>query len=152
MPLWFSFQIIGFSSTKDDIGSINSVYCAIWCHNIYIYILYIYIYCIYIYTYLFLCTPSRQILVLRTSRGRLPPTSPGRPLKILFDRPGDVPIWRLGDVLKRRPEDVLIWRSRDVPRTFSGRPLEDLQGTQTWMSPIFFLTFVSELIRLTKSI
>ena len=25
-------------------------------------------------------------------------TSPGRPLKILFDRPGEVPIWRPGDV------------------------------------------------------
>ena len=36
--------------------------------------------------------PSRQILVPRTSRGRPPPTSPGRPLKILFDRPGEVPI------------------------------------------------------------
>ena len=80
------------------------------------------------------------------SRGRPPPTSPGRPLKILFDRPGDVPIWRPGDVLKWRPGDVLIWRSRDVPgrlirdvpRTFSGRPLEDLESTQTWMSKIFF--------------
>ena len=92
------------------------------------------------------------------SPGRPPPTSPGRPLKILFDRPGDVPIWRPGDVLKWRPGDVLIWRSRDVPgrlirdvpRTFSGRPLEDLESTQTWMSN-FFLTFLSELIRLTKS-
>ena len=36
--------------------------------------------------------PSRQILVPRTSRGRPPPTSPSRSLKILFDRPGDVPI------------------------------------------------------------
>ena len=36
--------------------------------------------------------PSRQILVPRTSRGCPPPTSPGRPLKILFDRPGEVPI------------------------------------------------------------
>ena len=35
--------------------------------------------------------PSRQILVHRTSRGRPPPTSPGRPLKVLFDHPGDVP-------------------------------------------------------------
>ena len=34
------------------------------------------------------------------SRGRPPPTSPWRPLKILFDRPGNVPIWRPGDVLK----------------------------------------------------
>ena len=85
--------------------------------------------------------PSRQILVPRTSRGRPPPTSPGRPLKILFDHLGDVPIWRPGDVLKWRPGEVLIWRSRDVPRrlirdvprTFSGRPLEDFQSTQTWM-------------------
>ena len=41
-----------------------------------------------------------------------------------------------------RPGDVLIWLSRDVPRrltrTFSGRPLEDLQSTQTWMPKIFF--------------
>ena len=84
------------------------------------------------------------------SQGRPPPTSPGRRLKILFDRPGDVPIWRPGDVLKWCPWDVLIWRSRDVPRTFSGRPLEDLESTQTWVSKIF-LTFLSELIRLTKS-
>ena len=73
--------------------------------------------------------PSRQILVPRTSRGRPPPTSPGRPLKILFDRPGDVLIWRSRDVPGR-----LI---RDVPRTFSGSTLEDLESTQTWMSKIF---------------
>ena len=36
--------------------------------------------------------PSRQILVPRTSRGRPSPTSPGRPLKFLFGRSGDVPI------------------------------------------------------------
>ena len=36
--------------------------------------------------------PSRQMLVPRTSRGRSPPTSPGRLLKILFDRPRDVPV------------------------------------------------------------
>ena len=122
--------------------------------------------------------PSRQILVPRTSRGRPPPTSPGRPIKILFDRPGDVSIWRPGnvsiwrpgDVLKWRPGDVLIWPSRDipgrlirdVPRTFSGRPLEDLESTQPWMSKSF-LNFLFqnlfdwpnafiELIRLTKSI
>ena len=45
-----------------------------------------------------------EMLVARTSRGRPPPASPGRPLKILFDHPRDVPIWR--------PGDVLIWRSR----------------------------------------
>ena len=38
------------------------------------------------------CQPSRQILVPRTSRGRLPITSPGRPLRTLFDHPGVVPI------------------------------------------------------------
>ena len=84
------------------------------------------------------------------SPGRPPLTSPGRPLKILFERPGDIPIWRPGDVpiwrpedvLKWRPDDVLIWRSkdvpgrliRDVPRTFSGLPLEDLQSTHIWIS------------------
>ena len=83
--------------------------------------------------------PSRHILVPRTSRGRPPPTSPGRPLKILFDRPGDV--------LKLCAGDILIWHSRDVPgrlirdvpRKFSGRPLEDLESTQTCMPKFFFL-------------
>ena len=68
------------------------------------------------------------------SRGRIDVTS------------GDVLIWRPGGVLKLRTGDVLIWRSRDVPgrlipeisRTFSGRSLEDLQSTQTWMSQHFF--------------
>ena len=35
--------------------------------------------------------PSWQILVPSMSRGRPPPTSPGRPLNILFDHPRDVP-------------------------------------------------------------
>ena len=76
-------------------------------------------------------------LVPRTSRGRSPPTSPGRPLKILFDHPGDVPNWHPRGVSKWRPGDVLIWRPRDVSgrliqdvsRTFSGRPLDDLENT-----------------------
>ena len=46
---------------------------------------------------------------------------------------------RLNLTLKGRP-----WEAD------SGRPLEDLESTQTWMSKIF-LTFLSELIRLTKS-
>ena len=54
-----------------------------------------------------------------------PLTSPGRPLKILFDRPGDVLIWRPGNVLIWRPGDVLIWRSRDVP----GRLIRDVLRT-----------------------
>ena len=96
---------------------------------------------------------SQQMLVPRTSRGLPPSTSPGHSLKILFDRPGDVSVWRPGDVLiwypgdilMWRQGDVLIWRSRDVPgklirnvpRTFSGRPVEDLESTQTWMSKLF---------------
>ena len=36
--------------------------------------------------------PSRKILVLSTHQGRPPPTSPGRPLEILFDPTGDVTI------------------------------------------------------------
>ena len=100
------------------------------------------------------CWPSRQILVPKTCWRRPHQTSPGRPLKVLPDRPREVPIWsprdvpnwRPGDVLRWRPGDVLIWSSRDVPgrlirdvpRTFSGRPLEDLKSTQTFMSSFFF--------------
>ena len=47
-------------------------------------------------------------------RGRPPPTSPERPLKILFDHPRDVEIWRFRDDLIWRPGDVLKWRTRDV--------------------------------------
>ena len=91
------------------------------------------------------CLPSRNILVSSTFRGLPPPTSLGRLLKILFHRPRDVPIWSCGHVPIWRPRDVLIWCSRDtpgrlirdVPRTFTGRPLEDLQSTQTWMSQKF---------------
>ena len=36
--------------------------------------------------------PSRQILVPRKSLGRPRLTFPGRPLKVLFGHPGDVPI------------------------------------------------------------
>ena len=38
-----------------------------------------------------LTLPSQQILVPRTSLGRPLPTSPRRPLKILFDHPVDLP-------------------------------------------------------------
>ena len=83
-----------------------------------------------------------------------PPASPGGPLKNLFDRTADIPIWRPGDVPVQRPGDVLKWRPGDVltrrsrhvpgrlirdnPRKFSGRPLEYLESTQTWMSKLFF--------------
>ena len=81
----------------------------------------------------------------------------------LIPGPGDVPVWCPGDVLQWRPWDVLIWRSRDVPgrliryipRTFSGRPLENLQIAQTWMSQNFLLLFFQNLFdcsNLSKSI
>ena len=81
--------------------------------------------------------PSRQILVLGTSRGCPSPKFPGRLTKILLTIPGisrtDVPIWHSGDVSKWSPDDVLIWRPRQVPGrliqdspwTFSGRPLDN---------------------------
>ena len=101
------------------------------------------------------------MLVSRTSLQRPPPTSPGRPLNILFDYPGDVLIWSPGDLLKWCPGDVLIWRSRDVP----GRLIRDvgphdvLRTSSRGLSKYsnldasrFLLTFLSECIQLTKSI
>ena len=90
--------------------------------------------------------------VPKTSPYNVPRTSPKDPIWPSGDVPiwrlGDVPIWCPGDVLKWRPGDVLIWRSRDipgrlirdVPKTFSGRRLEDLESTETCMSK-FFLNF-----------
>ena len=123
--------------------------------------------------------PRRQILVPWMSLGCPPLTPPWRPLKILFDHPGDVPNWRLGDVpiwrpgdvSKWRPGDVLIWRQgdvliwrprdvlerqfRDVLRTSPRRPWKHVLGT-VWGHlldfPKFVSTFLSELIRLTESI
>ena len=98
------------------------------------------------------------------SQGRRTPTSPGRPLKILFDHPGniqiwrlgDVPTWRPGDVLKWRPGNVLIWRSWDVPGRFNRdlpRCSQDVPYRTLRVLKLaclnFFLTFLSELIRLT---
>ena len=68
--------------------------------------------------------------------------------------------WRLGEVLKRRPRNVLIWRSRNVPgrlirgepRTFSRRPPRGPSKHSNLDVPRFLLNFLSELIRLTKSI
>ena len=114
-----------------------------------------------------ICTeelPNQQILVPRMSQGRPPPTSPGRPLKILFDHPGDVPNWRPGDVLiwhpgnvlKWSPGAVLIWRIRDVPkrlirdvpRTSPRLPWKNILGMMgliCWMSLNFFLHFLRNL-------
>ena len=97
---------------------------------------------------------SRQILVPRTSLGRPLPTSPGRPITILFDRPGDVPIRRL----KGRP-NLTSWirperTSRERPNLMfkgrhwevdSGRPLEDLKSTQIWMFKELFQLFFQNL-------
>ena len=96
-----------------------------------------------------------------------PPTSPVHPLKILFNHPGDIMIWRPEGVPKWRQGDILIWRPRDVPgrlildvpRMFSERPLEDLQNTSfgtMWgyllNVPKFLFTFLLEFFQLTKSI
>ena len=53
--------------------------------------------------------------VLRTS----PSNVPGRSLKILFDRPGDVPIWRPNLTSWRRPE---MTSRRRLNPTFKERP------------------------------
>ena len=96
--------------------------------------------------------------VPRMSPSNVHRTSPKDPIWSFRGCP-DLPSWGSPNLTSKwRSRDVLIWRSRDVPgrliwdvpRTFSGRPLEDLESTQTWMSN-FFLTFLSELIRLTKS-
>ena len=97
----------------------------------------------------------------RTSQGRPPPTSLWHPLKILFDHPGDFPIWCPGKVSKWRPGDVLIRHPRDVPgrlirdvsTMFSGHPLDDLEnmpwgqcGVTCWMSLNIFLLFFRNLL------
>ena len=87
---------------------------------------------------------SRQILVPKTFQGRPPRTSPGHPLKILFDR----------------PRDNLYLTSMGRPNlTFKGRPQDVLRTSRRGSSeysnlhvPAFYVTFLSELIRLTKSI
>ena len=68
-------------------------------------------------------------MVPTTSGGRPPSTSQGPPLKILFDRLGDVPIWHPGDVSIWRPKDVPIWHPEMTSMgrlnlTFQGRPWE----------------------------
>ena len=76
--------------------------------------------------------------------------SPGRPrpLKILFDRPDLTSRGRPNQTSWGHPE--MTSRGR-LNLMFKGRPLEDLESTQTWMSKLF-LNFLSELIiRLTKS-
>ena len=66
--------------------------------------------------------PSQQILAPGTSQRRDAPTSPGHPLNIIFGSPGNIPVWRPGDVKICCPKDLM---SR---RTFGGRPW-DIVGT-----------------------
>ena len=96
------------------------------------------------------------------SPGRLKNVSsnvPRMPFKNLFDHLEDVLIWRSGDVSKWRSRDAIIWRwetslggcfgtSQDVLRMSLRGPSKhsDLDV------PKFLLPFLSELIRLTKSI
>ena len=69
---------------------------------------------------------SRQILVPRTSRGRHPPTSQGRPERSYLTVPGtsqrcpNLTSWRRAEMT---PGDVLIWRSWEID---SGCPQDDL--------------------------
>ena len=83
---------------------------------------------------------SRQILVPRTSRGRPDLTSWGRPEMTSWGRPNLTFKGRLWEVDSGRPQDVL----RTSPRRPSKHSHLDV--------PTFLLTFLSELIRLTKSI
>ena len=89
--------------------------------------------------------------VPRTSPSDVPRTSPKDPIWPSRGRP-DLTSWghpemtstgRLNLMFKGRPWEVDSRRPQDVLRTF-------VQSTQTWISK-FFLTFLSEIIRLTKS-
>ena len=68
-------------------------------------------------------------------------TSQVRPNLTSWGRPEMTPRGSLNRTFKGRPWEV-----------DSGFPLEDLQTTQTWISEKKKLNFLSELIRLTKSI
>ena len=60
-----------------------------------------------------------------------------------------VTLWWVRTCERKNPADKYWFPGRPPPAS-PGRPLKDLENTQTWMSK-FFLTFLSELIRLTKS-
>ena len=68
--------------------------------------------------------------VPRTSRSNVPRTSP----KDSFDRCGDVPILRPEMTSRGRLNLMFKGRPWEVD---SGRPLVDLESTQTWISKIF---------------
>ena len=83
----------------------------------------------------------------------------GRPLKILFDYTGDVPIYcpvqgTFNLTSKGRPWEVESGRPQNIIRTSPKGPSKHVFGTM-WGHllhvPKFLFTFLSELIRLTKS-
>ena len=86
--------------------------------------------------------------VWRTS----PPTSRRRSLKILFDRLGDVLIWGPGDVLIWCSRDVPGRSIQDVPRTFSGRSIEDsnLEYSNFDVPAFFFFNFSSRTFSINQ--
>ena len=101
--------------------------------------------------------PGVKILVPRTSRGRPLSTSPERPLNILLHHPGDIPIRRIQDAtsrgradlkFKRCLWDVNSWRFLEVLRTSPRGPSKHSNVD----AQKFLLTFLSDLIRLTKSV
>ena len=84
--------------------------------------------------------PSQQILVHRTCRGWPSLTSPKDPV---WPSRGRLDLASWGCL------NLTSWECLNL--TFKGRPQDVPRGLQAWMSQ-FFLTFLSELFRLTKSI
>ena len=91
----------------------------------------------------------------RTSSSNIPRTSPKDPIWPFWVRPNltswghpNLTFWEHPEMMSRGRLNLTFKGHRWEDDL--GRPLEDLQSTQTWMSN-FFLTFLSELIRLTKS-
>ena len=83
----------------------------------------------------------------------------GHPLKILFDYTGDIPIYcpvqgTFNLMSKGRPCEIESGRPQDIIRTFPRGPSKHVFGTM-WGHLLhvskFLFTFLSKLIRLTKS-
>ena len=73
------------------------------------------------------------------SRGRPDLTSQGRPNLRSWGRPEMTSRGHLNLTFKGRWFGISPGRLiRDLPSSFSGRPLEELQCIQTWMSKVFF--------------
>ena len=84
--------------------------------------------------------------VPRTSPSNVPRTSPkdpiwrsqGRPNLTSWGRPEMTSRGLFNQTFKGSRNDVPGRLIRDVSRTFSGRLLEDLESTRTWISKLFF--------------